>query len=293
MSERLVPFAFEYLPLLIQLECHELAYLPAYLGSTLHGVLGWALTSSNSKAYSFLFENRKFGGAKQDIVNPYIIEPPRPRAVYKPGDFLSFKLILLGSASSYVKDVVDALVRVKQFGFGSQRVPFKLVNILHAEKYLPIWQEGKFYESSVAQEVLCEQNQDGYAKCSIHLLTPLRIRRGGELLLEPDFTTIIRNITKRIEMLTERYGGYCDSSNIPSLIEQSTNVIERSYDLYISEIKRYSSRREEKMDMSGLLGVMTYEGELSAYTSWLHAARKLHIGRNTTFGYGQIDVVFG
>lgn len=292
MNSNSTPFKFEYLPLLIQLECCETTHLPAYLGSTLHGVVGWALTS-NSKAYSFLFENRKFGGAKQDIVNPYIIEPPRYRPVYKPGDVLSFQLILLGTAASYVKDVVEALASVKQFGIGANRKPFKLINVLHGERYVPIWQAGEFYSSAANSEVLSETIQEDCSWCSIQFLTPLRIRRGGELLLKLDFLTIIRNTTKRIEMLTERYGGYCDSSSIPSLVDQSANVIERTLDVYVTQIHRYSNRREEKMDMSGLLGAMTFEGELSAFTPWLKAARKLHIGRNTTFGYGQLDVIFG
>lgn len=69
--------------------------------------------------------------------------------------------------------------------------------------------------------------------------------------------------------------------------------MERSSDIYVTQINRYSSRRDEKMDMSGLLGVMTFEGELADFTPWLNAARKLHIGRNTTFGYGQLDVILG
>ncbi|MEK4372395.1 hypothetical protein [Paenibacillus sp. FSL R5-0473] len=32
--------------------------------------------------------------------------------------------------------------------------------------------------------------------------------------------------------------------------------------------------------------------ELSPFIPWLNAARILHIGRNSTFGCGQIDVVY-
>ena len=47
------------------------------------------------------------------------------------------------------------------------------------------------------------------------------------------------------------------------------------------------------MDLSGLMGAMTFQGELSEFTPWLNAASVLHIGRNVTFGCGKIDVVFG
>lgn len=292
MSEANAPFTLAYLPLLIQLECRERARLPAYLGSTLHGVVGWAL-SSNSKVYSYLFENRKFGGAKQDIVNPYIIEPPAYKSVYLEGELLTFNLILLGDAVHYAEAVVKTLASTNRFGLGASKKAFSLSSVRHGTKYTSIWEAGHLYANLFHADQLSEISFGDYSWCSLQLLTPLRIRRGGELLLTIDFATIIRSITRRIEMLTERYGGYVDTECIASIIDQSASIISRSADMHIAQINRYSNRRAEKMDMSGLLGVMSYEGELKEFTPWLQAAQKLHIGRNTTFGYGQVQIVYG
>ncbi|HIR14809.1 MAG TPA: CRISPR system precrRNA processing endoribonuclease RAMP protein Cas6 [Candidatus Choladousia intestinavium] len=46
------------------------------------------------------------------------------------------------------------------------------------------------------------------------------------------------------------------------------------------------------MDFSGLIGTIEYEGDLTPFAPWLNAAQKLHIGRNTTFGLGEIQVYF-
>ena len=46
------------------------------------------------------------------------------------------------------------------------------------------------------------------------------------------------------------------------------------------------------MDFSGLLGTIEYEGRLTPFVPWLYAAQRLHIGRNTTFGMGKIEVYF-
>lgn len=285
-------FRMTYLPLLIRLECCEPTQLPAYLGSMLHGILGWAL-SSDTRTYRYLFENRKLDGSRQDIVNPYLIELPRNRTKYQPGDQLIFKLILLGEAVAYARNVVKALGNLQHFELTADRKKFRLISILQGERYLPIWHEGRLNMNSAICEVLTESVQGHCSWCSIHLLTPLRIRRGGELLLKIDFSTIIRNIVKRLESITYRYGGYVDMDSISSILDQSTAIIERSSDLWLTQIDRYSSRRNEKMDMSGLLGSMTFEGELSPFRPCLNAARILHIGRNTTFGYGQIEVLFG
>lgn len=286
------PFSLKYLPLLIQLECCEAAELPSYLGSTIHGVLGWAL-SSNSRVYTYLFENRKYGGGKQDIINPYLIELTSRHGKYKEGDILRFKLILLGDSIQAAEDVIQVLIHVNKFVLGASRKLFRLTSILHGERFMPIWQDGVFEYDARIFERLEVMEQLNYSRCSIQMVTPLRIRRGGELLLNVDFPTIIRNITKRVSMLTERYGGYVDNEHIQIVLEQASNIVVRSSDLYIANINRYSTRRDGTMDMSGLLGAMTCEGELALFAPWLLAARKLHIGRNTTFGYGQLEVVFG
>ena len=42
----------------------------------------------------------------------------------------------------------------------------------------------------------------------------------------------------------------------------------------------------------GLIGTIEYEGDLTPFVPWLYAAQRLHIGRNTTFGMGKIQVYF-
>ena len=62
--------------------------------------------------------------------------------------------------------------------------------------------------------------------------------------------------------------------------------------LNIHHLQRYSNRVQDKMDFSGLMGEVEYEGDLAPFVSWLSAAQILHIGRNTTFGMGKIQVYF-
>ena len=285
-------FSLLYLPLLIRLKCCEDAQLPAYLGSTLRGALGWALLS-HPKTYQYIFENRRSGGAKQDISNPYIIEPPRFCSIYFRGDELCFKLILLGEAAHHTKDVIEALVQAQHFGLGANRKIFEIVDILHGERFSPIWQEDRLDMSAAITEEITAYRQPQSTKCSILFLTPLRIRHGGTLLMELDFATIIRSITRRLTDLTERYGGFVNAEEIALLCERSKQIQKISSSLYLSQISRYTNRRNEQMDFSGILGALIFEGNLSPFSPWLEAARILHIGRNTTFGCGQIDVVSG
>ncbi|SDD50077.1 Uncharacterized conserved protein [Paenibacillus sp. CF095] len=292
MNRQAPIFSLEYLPLLIRLECKETTRLPAFLGSTLHGVTGWALTR-HSESYRYIFENRRWGGAAQDIVNPYIIEPPRPKAFYDKGDALCFKLILIGDAVRYAKDITTSLTQAQTFGIGAERKAFELTDIFHADQYGPIWKQGQFeMNAAIPENISVHALQEHASWCSIHLLTPVRIRRGGALVQTIDFPTIIRSITKRIQLLTERYGGNINTDVAMKVCELASEMSLTSSGLYLNEMHRYSSRKKESVDWSGMLGSLTFEGELSPFIPWLNAARILHIGRNSTFGCGQIDVVY-
>ena len=63
-------------------------------------------------------------------------------------------------------------------------------------------------------------------------------------------------------------------------------------EIKVEHMERYSNRTNGKMDFSGLLGTIEYEGGLTPFVPWLYAAQRLHVGRNTTFGMGKIEVYF-
>lgn len=283
-------FTLTYLPLLIRLRCCEPVVLPPFLGSTLHGMLGWALLS-HRELYRYLFENRSLGGKSQDIVNPYFIDPPVYHERYARGDELCFGLSLIGKAARCGREVAAALGEVRFFELGAARKKFELVEVLQAGRFQTIWKNGRMTSmENLPVETVPGDMQTMCSHCSVHLQTPLRIRRKGELVTEVEFPRIIRSITRRIAELTERYGGYVNQEEIEMLIEKAQEVKLCSSGLYVNRLERYSSRHKEKMDWSGLMGALTFEGEMDAFTPWLNAARVLHIGRNVTLGYGKVDV---
>ena len=283
-------FSLDYLPLLIRLKCIDPVKLPRYLGSTLRGVTGWALLAYPD-AYQYLFENRKQGGG-MDIVNPYIIDPPEYCELYHEGDELRYQIILVGEGARYARQLIYALAASKQLQLGAGRKRFELVEVRHSYSLLPVWQNGRMNANALHTVKLSDSIQEGCGHCSVNLITPLRIRRKGETLRDVDFQTLIRNITGRLTALTERYGGAVNADEVERVCTLSAQIKRTSAGLYVSEVERYSSKRKIKMDLSGLLGAMTFEGDLSMYTPWLKAARILHVGRNTTFGCGRMDIVF-
>lgn len=124
------------------------------------------------------------------------------------------------------------------------------------------------------------------------MCTPLRILRGGQLLESISFQTLIRNIINRIRRITERYGGWVDRGEAEKIQILAAEIKTVKEDLKMEPLQRYSNRLHDKMDFSGLMGEIEYEGNLTPFIPWLSAAQILHIGRNTTFGMGRIEVYF-
>lgn len=284
-------FFLNYLPMKISLVSLGTAKLPAYLGSTLRGVVGQAL-HYDSNTYNYLYNNRSLSNGRQDIPNPYLLVLPELNChEYRPGEELCFNILLIGGATQYAKSLVDALQR-KKFGLGALRYPFVLKKITHDLDQRVIWKDGSFYEAAARSVVLPYRSLPEVNRITIRTRTPLRIRRDGALLETIDFITIIRNITNRLETLVARYGGWVDSREAARIQTLSAQVTLTQSQFELRSIMRYSNRTGEKMDFSGLTGSMQVQGELTPFVPWLYAAQILHIGRNTTFGMGRIEVEF-
>lgn len=289
------PFDFIYLPLKISLVSLKRAELPPFLGSTLRGVIGQSLYRADREAYDFLYENGKKSEGKQDIVKPYMIIPPeicKTKRIVEKGEELIFELILLGNAVKYAPSLSMALQDIYRYGLGAQRYPFCLSQIINSREQRILWRKETNYVAEAAGIMMpCHTLQD-VTGVVVRLCTPLRIRHKGQMLTSIPFPTLIRNITNRILAITERYGGRTNRDEAERLQMLAAEVKMTKENLRLEQLERYSNRLQGKMDFSGLLGEMEFEGDLTPFVPWLFAAQILHIGRNTTFGMGRIEVYF-
>ena len=135
-----------------------------------------------------------------------------------------FKILLLGEGVQYARQLVNAIQQIRKLGLGAPRYKFELKKITHSLDQRIIWEKGHFYEIAIRSAALPYHYLPDVSQLHIQMLTPLRIRRNGNLLEELDFTTIIRNIARRMEMITERYGGWCDQLEIGRILELSEDI---------------------------------------------------------------------
>lgn len=292
MEDSKTSFFLKYLPMEITLISQEKASLPTFLGSTLRGVIGQALYQ-NSDAYQYLYHNHVLSNNMRDILNPYIILPPQnKKEVYQKGETLIFQILFLGDAVRYTQQFVQAIQKNGKFGLGAARYPFKLEKITHLLDQRIIWRNGTFYETAVRSIVLPYHCLPAVQQLQVTILTPLRIRRDWEILDKLDFPTLIRNIARRLEMLIDRYGGWIDREEVKRIQALSSGITTTKEDLEFVDLQRYSNHLGKKMELGGLMGEIWFEGELTPFVPWLYAGQILHLGRNTTFGMGRVQVEF-
>lgn len=266
--------------------------MPAFLGSTIRGIIGQALYA-DKVAYTYLYNNHELDKSGKDIVNPYVIVPPiNNKTSYRIGEELCIDFILLGNAAQYAPSLILALQNAQKFRLGALRYSFMVKKITHGIDQRLIWQDGFFNKIAMQSIILPYRALSDVKRVTISLKTPLRIRRNGALIESVDFPTIIRNITNRICEIAKRYGGWIDEMEVQRLLILASDVSIIQNQLEMKDIKRYSNRLGQKMDFSGLLGNVQFEGNITPFVPWLYAAQILHIGRNTTFGMGKIEVEF-
>ena len=263
-------FEISYCPLRVSLNALERAELPPYLGSTLRGALGQALLQTDKEACAFLYRNseKEDMDAGKVVAKPYMIIPPeiqRPQTVIEQGEKLNFELLLFGSAEESVSAVVSALEQLYKFGLGVRRYRFDLSEIINSQTQRIIWRKGKYFKEAVTAAEIQGEELQNVTGVVIKICTPLRIRHGGRLVKKILFQTLIRNITNRIMELTERYGGWIDQEEADRLLVLAEKVSTVHEEIKVERMERYSNRTNGKMDFSGLIGTIEYEGDLTPF----------------------------
>ena len=290
----------------------EPAYLPEYKGSTFRGLLGHALKSiicalrrekcencllRHSCIYVTLFEpvHRSKGVPPPP---PYVIEPHTSSVnAYQPGDIFSFNLILFGFANDYIHHFICAFNYIGDKGIGKKvgevRGRFSLARVTAGETNIFDGQTGDVFASPEVKDWPPKFEVDGFegiSRISITLLTPLRVKYENHLTAELPFHVLLRSALRRISTLYRTYNGAEPPLDYRGLVRRASEVQIKSSDLKWYDWRRYSRRQEQAMLMGGLIGSVSYEGELSEFIPYLKFCEAVHLGKQTVFGLGQIKM---
>ena len=304
------------------LESLEHASLPGYTGSTLRGSLGHSLLrlncsqdtpvcqscqSASKCPYLQIFGARSSGEGgcwqSSNIPHPFVIEPPLVhKETYRPGDTLTFRLILVGDGTSHLIDIITAFSDAALTGLGKERARFRLTRVVDAfaDKKRAMY-DGKSLRLN--GEVICRSFKNvtdevcrlNARQLRIFFLTPTRLKRKDlpsqertfEFVTELRFPIFVRALLRRLSWLAEAHCGEKWNIDHTGLLAKAETIRTTESDLHWHDMQRYSARQDTKIHMGGVVGRVCFEGDLREFLPFVKMGEYLHVGQGTVLGLGK------
>ncbi len=291
--------------------------LPYYKGSTLRGAFCGAFRRvvcalkkkdcgdcilKEKCIYAYIFETSPQQGAhimgmsKYDkIPHPFIIEPPdETTRIYKPDDEISFNLALIGKAADYLPYFIYTFDELGRIGLGKGRGEYTLQRVL-CDEGISYEGESKTIRNQSYKELyindIAETQEHQTESVAIKFITPARIKYNRDLVVEPEFHILIKNLLRRVRLMSYFH---CSDETPPldykRYIQKAESVVIKNNSTRWLDWERYSSRQQTKMKMGGFVGEVEYTGHTKPFIGILKAGEILHIGKGTSFGLGKYEV---
>lgn len=283
--------ALQLLPVakyLFRLKTKTRIQLPPYKGSALHGGFGHALKKISPYYYQHIFEPGRDGARPK----PFVLLPPLDTdETYQPGREFTCELTLFGSAIQHFSICHAALDYLgREMGFGNNRGKFIVEGVETALPAHPA-QQDKPNQIITGRDIAAARlmNLAG-SRITLHLPTRLRLKADGRLIRQAaSFQLFFARLLGRLNTLSTFYGDgkIAESELRQELLRQAENIRLIRDDTSWHDLPRYSGRQKQWMKFGGLLGAVTYEGDLQPFLALLAVGEWTHVGGKTSFGLGK------
>jgi len=127
----------------------------------------------------------------------------------------------------------------------------------------------------------------------VHFITPTRIQVNGKFQNLIRFDVLVRQLLRRMTVLASHYCGGPPRWEVGEWLDRASRVGVRGHHLHWESLSRYSYRQERSVAMGGIVGSITYGGELGPFMPLLRLGERLHVGKGTAFGLGRMRLEAG
>ncbi|MEW5958287.1 MAG: CRISPR system precrRNA processing endoribonuclease RAMP protein Cas6 [Chloroflexota bacterium] len=300
MPEIVIPASFTLAQYRLTLAAVEPLPVSLFKGSALRGGFGhtfkrlacrqpWPCDKycqmGNRCAYGYIFETappedttvlRNF----EDVPRPFIIKPPRdPRSRLAVGEALAFELVLVGRADQYRQNFEEVFRELGRVGLGKASGKYRLMKM-------------ELTGQTNRAQIMAHAAALPTGRLTLNFLTPTRLKHQGEWVWEgPPFEVLVKALLGRISSLSYFHCGQAFEADFRGLIDRAATVKIVKSDALWQDWSRFSGRQQQRIEMGGLVGQVTYEGDLGDYLPLLALGELVHGGKGAVFGNGQYQIV--
>ena len=224
----------------------------------------------------------------------YVIECENYREEFKQDEELEFSMLLFGKTICWFAQILNALYSLGINGIGADKAKFDIVSVTNTlrEKIL----DGNDIDMR-RLKVLNVEDYVEYRKeqisrdpeIVINFKSPLSLKYKGEILRKFDPYAIIESACRRIYML-DCFEGVESDINVKEYMQSLPKIEILNEEHRDISVKRYSNRKKSSMYLNGIEGSLTFKGFPKDVTDALLAGELIHIGKNTSFGFGRYRI---
>jgi hypothetical protein len=240
----------------------------------------------------------------RDVSRPLTIQPPEKQS-YLQGEAMTFGVSLVGKARDLIPYIVRAVEWMGKQGVGKGRGRFRLQAVHETN---PLWDAQRLlmdgqtvYTPTLAvnavriAEKAAELRTD---RITLHFLTPTRLTAEGKLVKSPDPAILIARLMERCQNLATYYG----DSDTPitsdiwkaaaaQMVKCADGLHTAYHEVSWVEVFSGSKRQGRATPISGFVGTIRWEGDVTPLREWLLWGQSLHIGKDAVKGNGWYRIV--
>jgi hypothetical protein len=193
-----------------------------------------------------------------------------------PGAKFSFDVNLFDMRSPVIPHLVSAFTQLAEEGLGPRRGRATLTEV--SPHLAPL---------SLSLAPATERID----RVRVRFVTPTELKSGSQSAAQPEFGVLAARIRDRLSTLRELYDDGPLAIDFRAFGERAAQIRMTHCDIKRVEVERRSSRTGQIHSLGGFVGVAEYEGELSEFVPYLHAAKWTGVGRQTVWGKGEVHVL--
>lgn len=219
----------------------------------------------------------------------YVINCENYEEKFAAGDQLEFEMLLFGRMAVYFGQILQAFQYLGAFGLGKHQAHFRIVEVTNSRRE-KILDGNDVYMSNIklmtiADYVAYRKNRTKNAgKLIFH--TPLALRIRGVEQKEFSIAEILRATERRLYMLNCYEGINVERPEIDLHVPEQVSQRARQF-----SVKRFSSTHDQKIRLDGICGEVELKDVDEMALELLLAGELIHIGKNTSFGFGRYSVI--